>query len=201
MKPSLPVAARLACACAVVFLASVSFAQQIDIAVGAGSISATKASSADSSHSPQSLSGGSYFSVSGDVLLHHQVGVEAEVAWKGSRGTYFPGGFNQPYRPLFYDVNAIWMPKIRNRMSAELMAGAGGLNTRFYRGTETCSFVTCTNFVTSNHFMFHAGGGLKYYVFHKVFIRPEAHLYVVHNNVEFSSDRAIRYGVSLGYTF
>ena len=202
MKPSLRVATLcwLALALAAVFSRPAS-AQQIDLAVGGGSIFAPAASRADSSHSPESLGGGSYFSVSGDVLLHKRFGVEAEVAWRGSRAIYFPGGFNQPFRPFFYDVNGIWVAKRSRRMSAELMGGVGAQNTRFYAGTQGCSVLHCTNYVTSNHFMVHVGGGLRYYVFHNLFLRPEGHLYLVHNDVEFSSNHAVRYGVSLGYTF
>jgi hypothetical protein len=202
LKPLLRVAAFRSVAFASIFvLSSMALAQRFDVAVGGGSMSAPAASQADSSHSPESLSGGAYFSASGDVLLHNRFGVEAEVAWKASRAIYTPGGFNQPFRPFFYDVNAIWVPKLSKRMSAELMAGVGALSTRFYSGNTTCSFLTCTNYVSSNHFMEHFGGGLKYYAFHGLFIRPEAHVYIVNNNVEFSSARAVRYGVSLGYSF
>lgn len=161
----------------------------------------TKASQAGSGHSPESLSGGTYFSVSGDVLFHKRIGLQAEAAWKASRGTYYPGGYNQPYRPFFYDANAIWVPQISKRMSAEILAGVGVENTRFYKGTQACTFLTCTNFVSSTHFMEHFGGGLRLYAFHGLFVRPEAHLYLIHNNVEFSSGHAVRYGASIGYSF
>jgi hypothetical protein len=49
--------------------------------------------------------------------------------------------------------------------------------------------------------MEHFGGGLRLSAFHALFVRPEAHLYLVNNNVEFSSGHAVRYGVSIGYTF
>ncbi len=202
MKPIVRVVALVACACAaLVSLSSLTFAQNFDVAVGGGSMWGTTASQASGDHSPVSLSGGSYLSVSGDWLFHNQIGVQAEVAWKGSRGIYYPGGYNQPYRPFFYDGNAVWAPKISKRMSAEFLAGVGVENTRFYKGTEACTFLTCTNFVSSMHFMEHFGGGLRFYVFHRVFVRPEAHLYLVHNNVEFSSGHAVRYGASIGYTF
>lgn len=202
MKPILRVAALFSFACAaVIALSSISLGQNIDVAVGGDSMWGTKASQSSSGHSPESLSGGAYFSVSGDWLLHHRIGVQAEVAWKASRGIYYPGGYNQPYRPFFYDANAIWVPKISKRMSAELMAGVGLENTRFYKGTEACTFLTCTNFVSSSHIMEHFGGGLRIYAFHNIFVRPEAHLYLVNHNVEFSSGHAVRYGVSIGYTF
>jgi hypothetical protein len=49
--------------------------------------------------------------------------------------------------------------------------------------------------------MGHLGAGLKYNVWGHMFVRPEAHLYLINNNVEFSSPRAYRFGVSIGYTF
>ncbi len=50
--------------------------------------------------------------------------------------------------------------------------------------------------------MGHFGAGIKMYPFaHNFFVRPEAHLYLVHDNQEFSSARAVRYGLSVGYTF
>ncbi len=202
MNPIRRVTALFVCACAILIaLSSASLAQGIDLAVGGGSLWGTKASQATSGHSPESLSGGAYFSASADWLFHKRFGVQAEVAWKGSRAIYFPGGFNQPFRPFFYDANLIWAPKIRKRMVAEFLAGAGIENTRFYKGTQACTFLTCTNFVSSTHVMEHFGGGLRVYAFHGLFVRPEAHLYIVNNNVEFSSAHAVRYGASIGYSF
>ena len=48
--------------------------------------------------------------------------------------------------------------------------------------------------------MGHFGGGIKLFPFGNFFIRPEVHLYTVRNNNEFSSGRAVRYGISIGYT-
>jgi len=49
--------------------------------------------------------------------------------------------------------------------------------------------------------MGHFGVGLKLYPTRNFFVRPEAHLYLVNDNQEFSSARAVRYGISIGYTF
>ncbi len=202
LNPILRVAAVVSCACAALaFFSTTMFAQKIDLAVGGGSVMATGANQADSSHSPESLGGGTYLSASGDYLFHKRFGVQVEAAWRESRAIYYPGGFNQPFRPFFYDANAIWVPKVSKRISAEFMAGVGVENTRFYKGSDLCTFLTCTKFVTSNHFMEHLGGGLRLYAFHGLFVRPEAHLYLVHNNVEFSSNHAVRYGASIGYSF
>ena len=81
------------------------------------------------------------------------------------------------------------------------MAGIGGETTRFYLPFFTCGVISgCTNFTSSTHFMGHFGGALRLYVFRHMFIGPEAHLYLIHNNSEFSSGRATRFGVSIGYS-
>ena len=107
----------------------------------------------------------------------------------------------RPYRTLLYDFNAIFVPKIASRTYLELLAGIGSQATRFYQPFQVCDFNTCKNFVTINHFMGHFGVGLKAYPSKNFFVRPEAHLYLVNDNQEFSSGRAVRYGVSIGYTF
>lgn len=172
-------------------------AQQFDVAFGVGTLTAPSASSATGDHNPVSLTGGAYPVVSADLLLTKQFGVGGELAWRGSQNLY--AGF-QPYRPLFYDFNGIYAPKLGKHAAAELMAGIGWESLRFYQGFTTCSF-TCTDFVSSNHFMGHFGAGLRYYFYGHFFVRPEAHLYLINNNFEFSSPRASRFGVSLGYTF
>jgi hypothetical protein len=173
-------------------------AQQFDVGFGVGTLTAPSASSATGNHAPVSLTGGAYPVFSADLLLKKQFGVSGELAWRGSQNLY--GGF-QPYRPLFYDFNGIYAPKLGKRAAAEVMAGIGWESLRFYQGFTSCGAISCTDFVSSNHFMGHIGGGLRYYFYGHFFVRPEAHLYIIHNNDEFSSGRAARFGVSLGYTF
>ncbi len=173
-------------------------AQQFDVAFGVGTLTAPSASSATGSHAPVSLTGGAYPAFSADLLLKKQFGVSGELAWRGSQNLY--GGF-QPYRPLFYDFNGIYAPKLGKHAAAEVMAGVGWESLRFYQGFTSCGAISCTDFVSSNHFMGHVGGGLRYYFYGHFFVRPEAHLYMIRNNDEFSSGRAARFGVSLGYTF
>ena len=180
-------------------LAAPALAQQVDLAFGISTLTAPASSISNGLTFP-SEKGGAYPVFSGDFLLHRRLGLEAEVAWRASQNLY--GGF-QPYRPVFYAFNAIWAPHIAKPITAELMAGIGGESLRFYTGNVNCSFVlgTCTNYVSSNHFMGDFGGGIRAYFWHNAFIRPEVRLYLVHNNAEFSSGTAARYGVSLGYSF
>jgi hypothetical protein len=173
-------------------------AQKVDLGFGISTVDAPGASSADSNHSPVSLTGGTYPGFSGDVLFWHNVGVGGEIFWKASQADYAGQGFN--YRPVFYDVNAVYSPKLARHTYLELVAGIGALSTRFYTGT-TCGIYSCSNYQSSNHFNADFGGGIKFYPKGGFFIRPEARVYVVNNNLEFSSPIATRYGVSLGYTF
>jgi len=173
-------------------------AQQIDAAFGFGSLSSAAGKSSAGLFFPSS-GGGAYPSFSADFLLKRRLGLEGEMSWRASQNLY--GGF-QPYRPIFYSFNAIWAPKLAKPITAELLAGIGGEDIRFYTASGTCNFLTgCTNYVSSNHFMGDFGGGIRAYFWRNAFIRPEARLYLIHNNIEFSSGYATRYGVSLGYSF
>jgi len=182
------------------FLFSVRVALgQVDVAFGVGTVTATSAANAGSNYSPQSVGGGTFPAFSGDFHLRKNFGVQGEIAWRVGQNNYLSTG--QPFRPLFYDFNGIWLPKLAPRVSAELMAGIGAESVRFYTGTYTCSYVTgCTTYSSDNHFMGHFGGGIRLYILGHVFIRPEANFYLIHNNTEFSGPWAARYGASIGYS-
>ncbi len=171
--------------------------QQFDIAFGVRTVTAPSASSAPASFTPQSIGGGAYPTFSADYLFFKHLGIGGEVSWRASRNVYL--GF-QPYRPIFYDIGAVYAPPLGKHAAAELTAGIGAQSVRFYQPFFTCGFTGCTNFTSSNHFMGAFGGGLKIYVYGGVFIRPEARLYLVHNNFEFSGSRATNFGLSIGYT-
>jgi hypothetical protein len=189
-----------ACAAIVVF-SSAAEAQKMDFAFGVSTVNAPGANSvslSDTNHSPVSLTGGAYPGFSGDVLFFHNAGIGAEIFWKASQADYAGQGFN--YRPLFWDVNAVYAPKLASHAYLELVGGIGALSTRFYTGT-TCGIYSCSNYQSSNHFNVDFGGGIKLYPKGNFFIRPEARFYLINNNLEFSSNHVTRYGVSIGYTF
>jgi hypothetical protein len=199
LKQTFRIAVLLSFACAAVAaFSNFAQAQKLDLAFGVSTVTAPSASSASGSYAPVSLTGGTYPGFSGDVLFFHHLGIGGEVYWKASRGNYLDSGV--PYRPIFYDVNAVYAPKLASHAYLELLGGVGALSTRFYTGTN-CTFIACTNYQDSNHFMGHFGAGLKFYPAGGFFIRPEAHLYLVNNNIDYSSARVTRYGLSIGYTF
>ena len=182
---------------ALCFLGAVAHAQQLDFGFGFSTTSAAGPSTSNGLLFP-SEKGGGYPSFSADFLLKHRIGVEGEVSWRGHQNLY---GGNQPYRPLFWAFNAIWAPKLSKNFTAEVLGGIGGEDLRFY-GITSCSYAFyCTNYASSNHFMGDFGGGLRAYVWHDVFIRPEVRVYLINNNQEFSSNHVARYGATLGYSF
>lgn len=183
-------------------------AQQVDVAFGGGSLFSSGGTY--NGGALPSLSGGTLLGASGDYLfLKHKFGVQGEANWRFDQGLYA----NQiPYRPLFWDFNAIYVRPFGSRLAAEFLGGGGAESVRFYSGTYNCDVSgNCTNYVSNNHFMADAGAGLRLYVFHRLFIRPEVRLYIVPNNNNggtattthpgFSSQYPIRYGAFLGYTF
>ena len=200
MKQTLRTAILLSFACAALTaFSNFAQAQKLDLAFGLSTVESPSASSANGvDHQPVSLTGGTYPGLSGDVLFFHHLGLGGEIYWKANRGDY-PSIPPNPYRPIFYDVNAVYSPKLASHTYLELVGGIGVLSTRFYC-PSVCNY-NGTNYQDSNHFMADFGAGLKFYPKGNFFVRPEARLYLVNNNLDFSSPRVVRYGLSLGYTF
>lgn len=150
-------------------LASNAFAQGFDVAFGMASIESGKAVVNNGLTFP-SERGGLYPGFSADLLIHKRLGVEGDIFWKGSQGLY---GGNQPYRPIFWSINGIWAPHISKNLTGEVLAGIGAEDLRFYGILNFSSFAGYTNYASSNHFMGDFGGGIRAYVWHDMFIRPE----------------------------
>jgi hypothetical protein len=190
--------ALVASACMVLLFASFAHAQQIDVAGGAGTILSANYNSSSQAYLPATEKGGTYPNFSADVLFKNRIGFNGEVAVRAKQGLY---NNYQGFRPIFYDFNAVFAPRLAEKISAELMGGIGGESVRFYNPSGICYYSTgCLTHVSSNHLLVHFGGGVRYYFWHSFFVRPEAHLYWVHNNTQFSSSYVGRVGVSVGYT-
>jgi hypothetical protein len=174
-----------------------AYGQQFDAAFGVSTITSSSSTITNGLLFP-SDTGGAYPGFSADLLLRHRIGFEGELSWRASQNLY---GGSQPYRPVFYSFNAIWAPKLSKNFTAELLAGIGGEDVRFYGYTNCNNFFGCTTYSSSNHFMGDVGGGIRAYIWHNVFVRPEVRVYFINNNAEFSSNTVIRYGGSLGYSF
>lgn len=189
--------------CFLFLLPGSAHAQQLDVFFGANTVTAPSASATSSSdHFPQSLTGGFYPTLGGDFLFFHHFGVGMDVAWRGSKSDYAADA-SYPFRPIFYDFNVVYAPPITHKVQPEFQAGIGAEDIRFYQSTYVCNYYTgvCRNYVSSKHFLAQFGAGVKFYVHGNFFVRPEVHIYLVNNNLEFSSARATRFGVAIGYTF
>jgi len=195
----------LACAALATF-SNFAQAQKIDIAFGISTTEAPGASSADSNHNPISLTGGVYPGFSGDFLFYHNVGIGAEVFWRGGHVNCpdvvcgLDSGIN--FRPVFYDFNAVYSPKLASHVHAELVGGIGAMDTHYSACTLSGNSCGGTQLISSsNHFDVDLGGGLKFYLTKGFFVRPEARYYWINNNTDYSSNHATRFGASIGYTF
>jgi hypothetical protein len=174
-------------------LGSPAQAQQFDLSAGLSGLTGPS-----STPDLQTIGGGAYPTFGLDFLFFHNLGVGFNAAFRAKQNLYQG---QLPFRPFFYDVDAVYAPPLGKRAQLELSAGIGAESVRFYTPSFQCSFTGCTNFVSSNHLLGQFGAAIRLYVTPRIFIRPEAHFYEVRNNVEFSGARASRFGVSIGYSF
>ena len=145
---------------------------------------------------------GLFETIGGDFMFRPQLGVGFETSFQSQRNY---AGLN--YRPLFYDVNAIYEP-IPNSHSIvpEFQAGLGGANLRFYLNQNFCdSFGGCSNsnlfLESSNHLQLHFSGGVRFYVKDGFFVRPQIDGRYINNFFQFGSNWVPEYSMSIGYTF
>jgi opacity protein-like surface antigen len=200
--PSLRKFALLVSACTVLLFSSLASAQQVDVMVGGGTLMSSSPNSDSVNFVPPTEKGGTYVGISGDYVgfKKRHLGLNAETAWRYHQANY-PGN-SETYRPILTDVNALFQPRVGKKLSLDLFAGVGVASTRFNL-LASCNIPGCINYTSSNHFMEDLGGGIRYYVWHRlphVFVRPEVHYYHIQNNVEFHSPNVFRVGASIGYT-
>lgn len=170
------------------------------MAVGGSTLFSTKLNTASQAFLPPPEKGGTYASASAQYIRKDRRGLNIEVVTRAKQGLY--NGF-QRYRPVLYDVNGVFAPRLRPGLRANFLAGFGGQSLIFYNQTAPCHNGTgiCPFSVSSTHLLVHAGAGLRYTFWGNFFVRPEVHYYHVFNNTEFHSDNVFRMGASVGYTF
>src|SRR5208282_2747125 len=135
--------------------------------------------------------GGLFTNISADVIFHKRIGFNFESSWRTKQGVNDNG---QLYRPIIFDFNGVYQPRITKKVGADLMAGIGWQTTRQYGFQYTTSCLDFGSCYTSNdHFLVHFGGGIRYYVLGHLFIRPEAHIYHILNNTDvFTNGNVVR---------
>jgi hypothetical protein len=147
--------------------------------------------------------GGFFDTIGADFIFYHKLGVGAEMSFRNSKGPY--AGLQ--YRPTFYDVNAVYQPVVSSRrLVPDIQAGLGRANLSFYYTPQFCltfqegcrSATAEVNSVT--HLELHFAGGLRYYIYKGLFVRPQVDLRWVHKFSYFGSSLVPEYTVAVGYT-
>jgi hypothetical protein len=175
-------------------LPNLASAQQGDAMFGFGTLVSSQSCNAVTLACAEK--GGLFTNIGADVIFHKRLGFAFDATWRTSQGNYS----GQPYRPILFDFNGVYQPRISKKVGADLMGGIGWQTTRFYLPYCTNQF-TCNNYTSSNHFLMDVGAGLRYYVWGHVFVRPEVRYYRILNNTDvFSSDNVFHVGASIGYT-
>jgi len=178
---------------------SLASAQQGDAYLGFGTMEQSGSCNSSTLLCPEK--GGLYPNIGADMIFHKRIGVGFDIAWRGGQGAYGGTG-GQPYRPLLWDFNGVFQPKLGKKVGLDLVGGIGWQSTRYYgyQNTVSCNyFYAC--YQSSNHFLVDMGAGLRYYFFGHAFIRPEVRYYWINNNtVDFTSANVVRVGASIGYT-
>jgi len=185
--------------CAFVLFAGFAHAQHTDFAAGGSIVWSPKNPTASGGFVAPPLSGGQYPSVSLQHFFNKHLGYYAEGSFRYHEGNYLN---YQPYRAIFYDLNAVYTNRLAKRTHGDFMAGVGGETLLFYTAGG-CGVVGggCQTHLDSTHLLTHLGVGVRYYFWKNYFVRPEAHYYFVPNNYQFHSDNVFRVGASIGYTW
>ena len=182
-------------------LPNLASAQQGDAMLGFGTVVSPGAAACNAITFTCPEKGGLYINLGADVIFHRRMGFGFDAAWKASQGAYGGAG-GQPFRPILFDFNGVYQPRINKKVGADLMAGIGWQSTRFYgyQPTSNCVYFGAC-YQSSNHFLIDLGAGVRYYAYGHFFIRPEVRYYKVFNNTsDFTSGNVIRLGASIGYT-
>jgi hypothetical protein len=186
-------------------LPNLASAQQGDIAIGFGTLLSPGAAACQgSSNSAYGVicpeKGGLYPSIGGDAIFHKRVGIGFDITWKGGQGNF--AGLGVPYRPIIFNVNGVYQPRLGKKLGLDLLGGIGWQDTRFYGYNSSFScYELGACYTSSNHFLVDAGVGIRYYVWGHAFVRPEVRYnHVLNNGDVFTSGDTLRVGASIGYT-
>jgi hypothetical protein len=141
--------------------------------------------------------GGLFGHIGAAVFVTKHVGIGLEISGNLPKGNY--AGI--PYRPVFYDVDAIFRPArfTTKRLVPELRAGIGVARLRFLPDDDqSCAQVPgCP---ASNHFQQHVAVATRWYFTNHFFLRPAFDLHHVDNFFEFGSDWVPEYSVGIGFS-
>jgi hypothetical protein len=204
LKRTVRIAIVLSFACAALAaFSNVAQAQRIDLGFAGSTVIAPGANSCSGDcQISQSLTGGFYPGFNADVIFWHNLGAGFEYNWRGSQGGgAYAADLDVNYRPIFFNFNAVYSPKLANHIYLEVVGGVGAMSTHLYECDDCGIAGGSTEVASSSHFDVDVGGGIKLYASHGFFIRPEIREYWINNDTNFAGSHATRVGATLGYTF
>jgi hypothetical protein len=140
---------------------------------------------------------GVFGTIGGGLFLKENYGFGAQVSFRFKQGDYVGYG----YRPIFYDFNGMWTPKVGKFVVPEFQGGFGGLNLRFYDASNP--YVDSTGRVSTfagsfNHFQLHAAAGLRFKAKDHIYIRPQVDYHWVPNlKDQFGSNSVLGYSLAV----
>jgi hypothetical protein len=151
--------------------------------------------------------GGLFMTIAGDVMVKPTIGFGAEYSFHADQTNYaYQAGVN--YRPDFYDFNAVLHPlgDKSARVVPEFQGGLGGVNMKFYETETGCAVAgvcsTLNEYIaSSNHFQLHFAGGVRFFITHNLYIKPQIDVHWVNNFQEFNSGWVPEYTAAIGYSF
>ncbi len=108
-------------------LGSPALAQQFDLSAGVSGLTGPS-----STVDLPTIGGGAYPTFGLDFLFFHNLGVGFNAAFRAKENLYQG---QLPFRPFFYDVDAVYAPPLGKRAQLELSAGIGAESLRFYTPT------------------------------------------------------------------
>lgn len=151
----------------------------------------------------KSLSG-LFMSFGGDVMLKEHFGAGFEWSFQPGHQDYNTG-LGLKTRQSFGDIDGIYAPINRKKWNAQLMGGIGWATTSFAQtsggclGTALCT--SSTQAIGSNsHFAVNVGAALQYFVWDKIFVKPEFKYHYVPNLTnQWGSNSVPSVMISVGY--
>jgi hypothetical protein len=152
------------------FVTNFASAQQGDIMLGGSTLMSPTINNDSVNFQPPAEKGGTYFNVSGDFIkFKHHLGLNVETAWRDKGRDY-----SRQWRklPAFPDRLQRSLPaKVKQEVSASILCRRRRCQLSLLLPEATsCSIPTggCTFYTSSNHFMEDLGGGVRYYVWHRL---------------------------------
>lgn len=173
-------------------------------ATGLDTVTGASCTSGSTCQNSKSM-GGLFMGFGGDIMFKDHFGGGFDLVVQPARQDYNTG-LGLKSRQSFMDINGIYAPINRKKWNAQLIGGIGAARTSFAVTSSGCvgTAVVCTSQTqvigSNSHFQVHVGAALQYFIWEKVFIKPEfMYHYVPSLTNQFGTNSVPGVMVSVGY--